>query len=141
MLIFFAIAKNGITHFTVGCRRLRSGSSGFALRRIPNGGSNRFAKIDQAVTTERRDISRRHVCRISGLYSFKKTTILENKNIIDMNVPQWLLNSMCAVWNSGIQVIYATDKIGAENYPNAYWHGIKSSGLSDYLSKLVNENE
>ena len=78
---------------------------------------------------------------ISGLYSFKKTTILENKNIIDMNVPQWLLNSMCAVWNSGIQVIYAKDKIGAENYPNAYWHGIKSSGLSDYLSKLVNENE
>jgi len=58
-----------------------------------------------------------------------------------MNIPQWLLNSMCAVWNSGIQVIYAKDKIGAENYPNAYWHGIKSSGLSDYLSKLVNENE
>ena len=78
---------------------------------------------------------------ISGLYSFRKTTILEKENIIDMNVPQWLLTSMCAVWNSGIEVIYAKDKIGNKNYPNAYWHGIKSSGLSDYLSKLVNENE
>jgi hypothetical protein len=75
------------------------------------------------------------------LYSFKKTTILENKNIIDMNVPQWLLNSMCAVWNSGIQVIYAKEKIGNKNYRGAWWGGVVSSGLSDYLTKLVNENE
>ena len=60
----------------------------------------------------------------SGLYSVRKTTILEKENIVDMNVPQWLLNSMCAIWNSGIKVIYAKDRMGDDNYPNAYWNGI-----------------
>ena len=77
----------------------------------------------------------------SNLYYTAKPNILRKNDFADMNIPIWVLAPMCAVWNSGIQVIYAKDKIGAENYPNAYWHGIKSSGLSDYLSKLVNENE
>ena len=75
----------------------------------------------------------------SGLYSGKKTTILEKENIVDMNVPQWLLNSMSAVWNSGIKVIYAEDKIGEQNYRNAYRHAINSCVISDFLPKLVNE--
>ena len=76
---------------------------------------------------------------LSGLYSVRKTTILEKENIVDMNVPQWLLNSMCAIWNSGIKVIYAKDKMGDNNYSNAYWHGVNSSAISEYLPKLVNE--
>ena len=75
----------------------------------------------------------------SGLYSVRKTAILEKDNIVDMNVPQWLLNSMCAVWNSEIKVIYAKDKMGNDNYPNAYWHGMNSCFISRYLPKLVNE--
>lgn len=75
----------------------------------------------------------------SGLYSVRKTTILEKENIVDMNVPQWLLNSMCAIWNSGIKVIYAKDRMGDDNYPNAYWHGMNSCIISEYLPKLVNE--
>ena len=58
----------------------------------------------------------------SGLYSVRKTTILEKENIVDISVPQWLLNSMCAIWNSGIKVIYAKDRMGDDNYPNAYWN-------------------
>ena len=76
---------------------------------------------------------------LSGLYSVRKTTILEKENIVDINVPQWLLCSMCAIWNSGINVIYAKDKMGDNNYPNAYWHGVNSSAISEYLPKLVNE--
>lgn len=75
----------------------------------------------------------------SGLYSVKKTSILEKENIVDMTVPQWLLNSACAIWNSGIKVIYAKDKMGDHNYPNAYWHGMNSCVLSEYLPKLVND--
>ena len=75
----------------------------------------------------------------SGLYSVKKTTILEKENIVDISVPQWLLNSMCAIWNSGIKVIYAKDRMGDDNYPNAYWHGMNSCVISEYLPKLVNE--
>ena len=75
----------------------------------------------------------------SGLYSVKKTSILENENIVDMTVPQRLLNSACAIWNSGIKVIYAKDKMGDHNYPNAYWHGMNSCVLSEYLPKLVND--
>ena len=75
----------------------------------------------------------------SGLYSVRKTTILEKENIVDMNVPQWLLNSMCAIWNSGIKVIYAKDRMGDDNYPNAYCHGMNSCVISEYLPKLVNE--
>ena len=54
-------------------------------------------------------------------------------------LPQWLLNSMCAIWNSGIKVIYAKDRMGDDNYPNAYWHGMNSCIISEYLPKLVNE--
>ena len=75
----------------------------------------------------------------SGLYSVRKTTILEKENIVDISVPQWLLCSMCAIWNSGINVIYAKDKMGDNNYPNAYWHGVNSCVISEYLPKLVNE--
>ena len=75
----------------------------------------------------------------SGLYSVRKTTILEKENIVDISVPQWLLNSMCAIWNSGIKVIYAKDRMGDDNYPNAYWHGMNSCVISEYLPKLVNE--
>lgn len=75
----------------------------------------------------------------SGLYSIEKTNILDKDNIVDINVPQWLLNSMCAIWNSGIKVIYAKDKMGDNNYPNAYWHGMNSCFISEYLSKLVNK--
>ena len=75
----------------------------------------------------------------SGLYSVRKTTILEKENIVDISVPQWLLNSMCAIWNSGIKVIYAKDRLGDDNYPNAYWHGMNSCVISEYLPKLVNE--
>lgn len=75
----------------------------------------------------------------SGLYSVRKTTILEKENIVDISVPQWLLNSMCAIWNSGIKVIYAKDRMGDDNYPNAYWHGMNSCVISEYSPKLVNE--
>jgi hypothetical protein len=75
----------------------------------------------------------------SGLYSFKKSSILEREDIVNLNVPQWLLNSMCAIWNSGIKVIYAKDQMGNNNYPNAYWHGMNSCVISNFLPKLVNE--
>ncbi|MBO5991117.1 MAG: hypothetical protein J6R00_05655, partial [Lentisphaeria bacterium] len=42
----------------------------------------------------------------SGLYYGVPTRILEKDNLVDLRVPQWLLSSMCAVWNSGIEVIY-----------------------------------
>ena len=74
-----------------------------------------------------------------GLYSVRKTTILEKENIVDIIVPQWLLNSMCAVWNSEIKVIYAKDRMGDDNYSNAYRHGMNSYVISNYLPKLVNE--
>ena len=69
----------------------------------------------------------------------KKSSILGSENIIEMTVPQWLLNSACAIWNSGIKVIYAKDKMGDHNYPNAYRHGMNSCVLSEYLPKLVND--
>ena len=56
-----------------------------------------------------------------------------------MKVPEWLLNSMCAVWNSGIEVIYAKDPIGDNNYRNAYIHGGNIWYIFKYLPKLVNE--
>lgn len=46
---------------------------------------------------------------------------------------------MCTVWNSGIKVIYAKDQMGNNNYPNAYWHGMNSCVISNFLPKLVNE--
>ena len=65
--------------------------------------------------------------------------ILERNDFVNMKVPEWLLNSMCAVWNSEIVVIYAKDKINDDNYSNAYNHGSNSSYLLKYLPKLVNE--
>ena len=56
-----------------------------------------------------------------------------------MKVPEWLLNTMCAVWNSEIGVIYAKDPLGDDNYPNAFWHGSNSRVLLKYLPKLVNK--
>ena len=77
--------------------------------------------------------------RNSTLYYMAKPSILQRDDFVEMKVPEWLLNSMCAVWNSGIEVIYAKDKLGDDNYPNAYTHGGKSSYLLKYLPKLVNE--
>ena len=75
--VIFCRAKNGITHFTVGCRRfvLHStsceGGCAPALRRASPSSSNPnwridqvcIYKIDQARPSGVRDISRRHVCR------------------------------------------------------------------------------
>ena len=75
----------------------------------------------------------------SALYCVRPSYILEKESIVDISVPQWLLNTMCAVWNSGIEVIYAKDKLGDNNYRNAYWHGMNSCTFSRFLPKLVNE--
>lgn len=75
----------------------------------------------------------------STLYYMAKPSILRHDDFVNMNVPEWLLNTMCAVWNSGIGVIYAKDKIGDNNYRNADNHGQNSSYLLKYLPKLVNE--
>jgi hypothetical protein len=77
----------------------------------------------------------------STLYYTAKPHILKRDDFVDMNVPIWVLASMCAVWNSGIEVIYAKEKIGENNYRNAYRQSKNVYELSDYLSKLVNENE
>ena len=65
--------------------------------------------------------------------------ILQRANFVNMNVPEWLLKTMCAVWDGEIGVIYAKDKIGDDNYRNADIHGQNSSRLLKYLPKLVNE--
>jgi len=65
--------------------------------------------------------------------------ILQRSDFTDMKVSEWLLSTMCAVWNSGIGVIYARDKIDEDNYRNAYIHGINSNYIFKYLPKLVNE--
>lgn len=75
----------------------------------------------------------------SNLYYTAKPNILRRDDFVDMNVPIWVLAPMCAVWNSGIQVIYAKEKMGENNYRNAYRHSKNAYELSDYLSKLVNE--
>ena len=75
----------------------------------------------------------------STLYYMAKPYILRRDDFVDMKVPEWLLNSMCAVWNSGIEVIYAKDPIGDNNYRNAYIHGGNSWYILKYLPKLVNE--
>ena len=77
----------------------------------------------------------------SNLYYTAKPHILRRDNFVNMNVPIWVLAPMCAVWNSGIKVIYAKDKIGENNYRNAYRQSKNVYELSEYLSKLVNENE
>ena len=56
-----------------------------------------------------------------------------------MKVPEWLLNTMCAIWNSEIGVIYAKDPLEDDHYPNAFWHGSNSHALLKYLPKLVNK--
>ena len=68
-----------------------------------------------------------------------KQHILQRDDFVNMKVPEWVLNPMCAVWNSGIGVIYAKDKLGDNNYPNAINHGGNSNNLLRYLPKLVNE--
>ena len=75
----------------------------------------------------------------SNLYYTAKPNILRRDDFVDMNVPIWVLAPMCAVWNSGIEVIYSKDRIGEKNYKNAHRHSRNSYELSDYLSKLVNE--
>lgn len=75
----------------------------------------------------------------STLYYMPTPRILQREDFVDMKVPDWLLNTMCAVWNSGIGVIYAKDPLGDDNYPNAFWHGSNSHFLLKYLSKLVNK--
>ena len=75
----------------------------------------------------------------STLYYMAKPYILERNDFVNMKVPEWLLNSMCAVWNSEIAVIYAKDNINDDNYSNAYDNGSNSSYLLKYLPKLVNE--
>ena len=75
----------------------------------------------------------------STLYYMAKPYILQRDDFVNMKVPEWLLNSMCAVWNSGIEVIYAKDPIGDNNYRNAYIHGTNAWYIFKYLPKLVNE--
>ncbi len=75
----------------------------------------------------------------STLYYMAKPCTLQRDDFVNMNVPEWLLNTMCAVWNSEIGVIYTKDKIGDNNYRNANAHGQNSSCLLQYLPKLVNE--
>ena len=75
----------------------------------------------------------------STLYYMAKPYILQRDDFVNMKVPEWLLNSMCAVWNSGIEVIYAKDPIGDNNYRNAYIHGGNIWYIFKYLPKLVNE--
>ena len=75
----------------------------------------------------------------STLYYMAKPHILQQNDFVNMKVPEWLLNSMSAVWNSGIEVIYAKDPIGDTNYRNAYIHGDNAWYIFKYLPKLVNE--
>ena len=75
----------------------------------------------------------------STLYYMAKPNILQREDLVNMKVPEWLLNSMSAVWNSGIEVIYAKDPLGDDNYRNAYIHGVNSWYIFKYLPKLVNE--
>ena len=75
----------------------------------------------------------------STLYYMATPNILQRGDLVNMKVPEWLLNTMCAVWNSGTGVIYATDELGEDNYPNAWNNGKNSTVLLRYLPKLVNE--
>ena len=75
----------------------------------------------------------------SILYYMPKLHILLRDDFVNMKVPEWVLNPMCAVWNSGIGVIYAKDELGDKNYTNAINHGGNSNNLLRYLPKLVNE--
>lgn len=75
----------------------------------------------------------------SPFYYKANPNILSGSDIVNMSVPEWLLNTMCAVWNSGIEVLDAKDAIGDRNYSNAHIHGLNSSMLSPYLSKLIKE--
>lgn len=75
----------------------------------------------------------------SVLYYMANPAILKRDDLTGLNVPEWLLNSMSAAWNSGTEVFHAKDKIGKNNYRNAFIHGENSSLLFNYLAKLVNE--
>jgi len=73
----------------------------------------------------------------SLLYYQGNPGILNKAQLTNIQVPEWLLNTMCAAWNSGIEIIYAKDKIGDNNYKNANAHGLNASMLLQYLPKLV----
>lgn len=75
----------------------------------------------------------------SDLYTGANMSILGKENLVDINFKDWLVLSMCAIWNSGIEIIYAKDRICKNNYPNAWYHAIHSYALQPYLRKLVNE--
>ena len=75
----------------------------------------------------------------SDLYTGAKISILDKKDLVNINFKDWLVLSMCAIWNSGIEVIYAKDRIGKKNYPNAWYHAMHSFVLHPYLPELVNE--
>lgn len=75
----------------------------------------------------------------SILYYMANPAILNRDNLTKLNVPEWLLNNMSAAWNSGTEVFHAKDKIGKDNYRNAFMHAENSSLLYNYLAKLVNE--
>ena len=75
----------------------------------------------------------------SDLYTGAKISILDKKDLVNINFKDWLVLSMCAIWNSGIEIIYAKDRIGKKNYPNAWYHAMHSFVLHPYLPKLVNE--
>ena len=101
------------------------------------------AKILQDYLTEFRESIKKDKLgagfKKSILYYMADPCILQRNDFVNMKVPEWLLNTMCAIWNSEIGVIYAKDAIGDKNYRNADAHGQKSSYLLKYLPKLVNE--
>ena len=61
----------------------------------------------------------------SDLYTGANMSILGKENLVDINFKDWLVLSMCAIWNSGIEIIYAKDRICKNNYPNAWYHAIR----------------
>ena len=75
----------------------------------------------------------------SDLYTGARISILDKEDLVDLNFKDWLFLSMCAIWNSGIEVIYAKDRISEGNYTNAWRHAMHSFDLLPYLPKLVNE--
>jgi hypothetical protein len=94
--VIFCDAKNGITHFTVGCRRFAP-----ALRRAAPSSSNPnlrinqicIYKIDQARPSGVRDISRRHVCRWVAVASLRRRSRYFRQVASDSFSPAY------ALWN------------------------------------------
>lgn len=63
------------------------------------------------------------------LYYMAKPCILQRDDFVNINIPEWGVNTMGAAWNSEIGVIYAKDEIGDNNDRNADFHGRNSSCL------------